>query len=332
MSSFTYQLTADSKATTMQDMFDFVNGVCAYGLHTGALEGSFRKRGNPIRRCNGCNKVYLNDYETLNRSGGTDLVGEWENLNATDICPYLHAHESDVEYYHRTGKRDDRRIQPYMAYLRYDRKLTPAELDVKKIIGEQAELDAQMAAIVAMPDLHSIRLVRDWREPRIGRSHDVQITRLVSSSFVFKSVCIQDFNRLYRLGSYVHLSHPCYLHWDFSADICKRYLDPRKEDPPVARRSPPSPQKTKPKPLICGETVEDGYPTLGAKDSPSEVGSPSHASSSPKKRTWAQRPLICGETGYPTLGATSSRPEVSSHSPSSSSPKVRTWAQRCRAP
>ena len=104
----------------MQDMFDFTNCVSAYGVFTKALEASFRKNGNPIRRCKSCDKVTLDDYEVLNCYGSTDLVGKWVNKDEDNICPFLHSGESDVEYFNRKGRPDDRKIQPYTAYLRYD--------------------------------------------------------------------------------------------------------------------------------------------------------------------------------------------------------------------
>ena len=269
---------------SMQEMFDFLNAVTSYGIQTQALEASFRKRGNQIRKCHGCDKVQLDDYETLNRWGGTDMCGEWVNRPGRGICPYRHHRESDAEYYTRTGKEDIRRVGDYMAYIRYERVLTPVELRTCP---------------------YSIQTVGHWHAPKLGRTlRGTQVSLLKASPYMLKHELIQEFNRFHRLGPYVHLSHPCYLYWDFKAGTCQRYLDPMASDksgnsrdasepvrpstvePPV--RSSTVEPPVLPAARIRGEEIEDAYPALGATGrSPSKDEPPAPLST--PVLSWAQR-------------------------------------------
>lgn len=255
MPTVVYQINGGDHKTSMDDMLVFIKGITSYGIDTGALEASMRKRGNPIRRCRGCDKVYFYDYEVLNRSGGTDMTGEWLNRDEKDICMYLHHGETHDEYYARTGTPDRRKIRGYTAYLRYDRELTAKEME-------------------GCP--WQIRKARDWKQPVLGITHyGAEISRMSASKYACERECIQEFNRLHRLGAYVHLSHHFNLYWDFTSGKCKRYLDPKRStedrDPEGSapavrethRKSGAAPEKPKEKPLVAGETIESGYPTLG---------------------------------------------------------------------
>ena len=248
MASFTYQITGEKSLTSMKDMFAFVNSVTTFGTTTKALEGSFRKRGHHIRRCNGCSKVSLYDYEVLNNSGGTDLVGEWVNRDEADICPFLHAHETHNEYYARTGKKDERMVNAFTAYLHYNRRLSTEDL-------------------CASPC--AIRQVKAWREPSLGRTHKGSlIPQLLSSKYLVEHELISQFNRLHRLGPYVHLSHPCSIYWNFTVGTCQRYLDPsRVVDRPKLTLFTEKEQVSTLEPLICGEKVDEGFPSLNASPS-----------------------------------------------------------------
>lgn len=138
----------------------------------------------------------------------------------------------------------------------------------------------------------SIRLTREWQESRMGRSHQgAKISDINSSSYIFEHEFILSFDHLYRLGTYVHLSHPFFLYWNFATNRCKRYLDQRSSDHTATHRPSPtfSPKaEVKPKPSICGETLDDGYPTLGGDTTSKPTTSPDHSIPIPTL-TWAQR-------------------------------------------